>query len=227
MYHLLLLEDDQSFGYILKEYLLMKDFEVTWVKSGEEALEAIEQKVFDLALLDIMLPGIDGFTVAKNIVAQHSELPFLFLSAKVLKIDQLKGFKLGAFDYITKPIDEELLVAKIRALLPRLKKTSSSSETYSIGRYIFHPNICELNFGDQSKKLTDREANLLRLLCEQQGKLLDRKIALKTLWGSTDEFSRKSMDVFISHLRKYLSADPNIKIENIHGRGFILKINTN
>jgi DNA-binding response OmpR family regulator len=221
---ILLLEDDPSFGYILSEYLKMKAFSVTWVKSAELALQAIERNTFQLAILDIMLPGMDGFELATIIKQENPQLPFIFLSAKSLKIDQLKGFQLGAFDYITKPVDEELLVAKIKALLAQQRKPIAEKQTYSIGDYTFLPATFQLQHGTSGRKLTAREAELLQLLCRHQGTLLSRKKALLQIWGSNDEFSRKSMDVFISRLRKYLSADARISIENVHSKGFILHV---
>lgn len=222
MEHILLLEDDQSFGYILKEYLGMQDFTVDWVKSGEEALLMLQKNIYKLAILDIMLPGIDGYELAKRMKKQFDTVPFIFLSAKSLKIDKLKGFKLGAFDYITKPVDEELLVAKIRALLSLSTRVKEKQEVHQIGAYEFMPSLYQLKHQDELIKLTARETELLCMLSEHKRQLLPRREALNEIWGSNDEFSRKSMDVFISHLRKYLSKDHDISIENVHGQGFIL-----
>ncbi len=224
MKKILLLEDDKSFGYILSEYLGMQEFQVTWCQSGEDALKKLNSNNYDLAILDIMLPGIDGFEFAKKMKEKNESIPFIFLSAKSLKIDKLKGFKLGAFDYITKPIDEEILVAKINVLLQQTnKKNIPSNSIYQIGTYQFHSDLFKLVHPQQEIKLTARERDLLQLLCEHKNQLLPRKKALQQIWGSQDEFSRKSMDVFISHLRKYLSKDNSLAIENIHSKGFILK----
>ena len=224
MNKILLLEDDQSFGYILSEYLGMQDFQVEWVRTGEDALSVLKKKNFSLAILDIMLPGIDGFEVANFMKAQNEDLPFIFLSAKSLKVDKLKGFKIGAYDYITKPVDEELLVAKINALLNQIKPDpSTSDQTYQMGQYQFFPQLFKLVYSHEEIKLTARETALLKLLCDHKNILLPRKKALNQIWGNHDEFNRKSMDVFISHLRKYLSQDDSVRIENIHGKGFILK----
>jgi len=225
MKQILLLEDDQSFGYILSEYLSMHDLSPIWAKSAEEAFELLPRYEFKLALLDIMLPGMDGFAFAEKLHTLYPQIPFIFISAKALKIDQLKGYKLGAFDYITKPIDEELLVAKVKALLAisTQHKSQSNLSEYQIGQYSFRPDQHSLSYGDQVKTLTTREAELLRMLAEHANRILLRKDALQKIWGSTDEFSRKSMDVFISHLRKYLSADKQVSIKNIHGKGFILQ----
>ena len=221
MEKILLLEDDQSFGYILSEYLKMQDLQVDWVKKAEDALKQIEKQSYQLAILDIMLPGMSGMELAEVMKKKYTELPFIFLSAKSLKIDQLKGFKLGAYDYITKPVDEELLVAKIKAILNVQKQKAPIVDLISIGQYEFYPTQYQLAFADEKIKLTARESDLLYLLCQHHNKLLSRKKALSEIWGSTDEFSRKSMDVFISRLRKYLSKDPAIRIENIHGKGFV------
>ncbi len=224
MKQILLLEDDQSFGYILSEYLNMQDFQVTWAKSAEEALKLLQKQHFDLAILDIMLPKMNGFELAEILKRENEDLPFIFLSARSLKIDKLKGFKLGAYDYVTKPIDEELLVAKIRALLTLTQKKVTTQSSYTIGKYDFFPALLKLVFQDGSEiRLTARETALLSMLCQHHNQLLLRKKALKEIWGIQDEFSRKSMDVFISHLRKYLSKDPSISIENVHGKGFIFK----
>lgn len=222
MYRILFLEDNESFGYILGEYLTMQSFDVTWVKSGEEAINQMNKNAFDLAILDVMLPGVDGYHVAQQIKRDYPSLPFIFLSAKSLKIDALKGFKLGAYDFITKPIEEEILVAKIHALMQQLSPLPENNATYEIGRYIFTPQQSKLFIGEQEIKMTSRESELLELLCKHKNRLLPRNDALRELWKSTDEFSRKSMDVFISHLRKYLNQDERVVIENVHGKGFIL-----
>lgn len=218
---ILLVEDDHSFGYILSEYLGMQEMNVDWVKSAEEAEAMLQQYVYDLAILDVMLPGDNGFELGSQLQQQFEELPFLYLSAKSLKVDQLKGFQLGAIDYLTKPIDEELLVAKIRALLHRQTQPQPMA-SYAIGEYEFHPRQFQLTWKGKETRLTAREAELLKLLCEHRGELLPRKLALQRIWGATDEFSRKSMDVFISRLRKALAHDSSVRIENVHGKGFIL-----
>lgn len=224
MKKILLIEDDESFGYILSEYLELHDFEVVWAKSGEEGLKQAEKSMFGLGIFDIMLPGQNGFEIAKKIKNKHPDLPFIFLSAKTLKVDKLKGFKVGADDYITKPVDEELLLAKIKALLKRNERSTSQHDIYQIGKYQFTYSLQQLKFESEIISLTTRESALLRMLCQNRNQLLSRKKALQEIWGTADEFSRKSMDVFISHLRKYLSKDPRIQINNVHGQGFIFKI---
>lgn len=223
MNRILLVEDDPSFGYILSEYLGMQDFVVDWAKSGEEAIDSLTKESYQLAILDIMLPGMNGFEFASILRQKEADLPFIFLSAKSLKVDQLKGFQLGAFDYVTKPVDEELLVAKIKALLGQMGQGSGTQGPYQIGDYSFHPEQFQLQYKDQITQLTARETELLSLLCEYRPQLLPRKLALQQIWGFSNEFSRKSMDVFISRLRKSLSLDPNVRIDNVHGKGFLLR----
>ncbi|MEL6989616.1 MAG: response regulator transcription factor, partial [Bacteroidota bacterium] len=188
MNEILLLEDDQSFGYILSEYLSMKDFKVTWVKSAEEAWRKITSQTFDLAIFDIMLPKMNGFELAEKLRIEKENLPFIFLSAKSLKIDKLKGYKLGAYDYVTKPVDEELLVAKIQSILSHTKQKQENQNLYKIGAYQFYPQAYKLEFNGEHIKLTGKEAELLKMLCVCQGQLLPRKKALREIWGSTDEF---------------------------------------
>jgi len=224
MTKILLLEDDKSFGYVLSEYLRMQDFEVDWVRTGEESIQLFENSIYDLAILDIMLPGMDGYEVAAKIKQQFSEVPFVFLSAKALKIDKLKGYKIGAFDYLTKPVDEEILVAKIHALLSQSNTKQDSQQIFNVGIYTFNASTQQLTLNGGVQKLTRRESELLELFINHKGKLLSRDYALKKLWSSSDEFSRKSMDVYISHLRKYLSKDENISIINVHGKGFIFNV---
>ena len=227
MKKILLIEDDESFGYILSEYLSLHDLHIVWAKSGEEGLKKVSNEVFDLGIFDIMLPDKNGYEIAALIKQKHPELPFLFLSAKSLKIDKLKGFKVGADDYVTKPVDEELLLAKIRAIIKRSAgQKMPTTDEFIIGDYRFIFSLQQLEYAGEITRLTQRESALLQLLCQCQNQLLPRKKALRDIWGSTDEFSRKSMDVFISHLRKYLSKDARIEIRNVHGKGFIFSVKT-
>ena len=227
---ILLVEDDPSLGYLLSEYLGMKDFTVRWVKNGNEALKAIETQVFDLAVLDVMMPEMDGFTLARKMKERHSEIPFMFLTSRSMKIDVLKGFSLGAVDYLKKPIDEEELVVRLNSLLARLspagKVQRQLDETeYNLGDYFFDPDLHELRFKDGSvQKLTQREASVLELLLRNRNELCSHKEILNTLWGKSDFFTKKSLNVFVSHLRKYLSKDPTIRIENVHNQGFVLRV---
>lgn len=225
MSNILLIEDDPSFGYILSEYLSLHDLSIAWAKSGEEGMQLAEKQRFDLGIFDIMLPDKNGYEVAAVIREKSPQLPFIFLSAKSLKIDKLKGFKVGADDYVTKPVDEELLLAKIRAIIKRSAgQLTAVKDEYFLGSYRFVFSLQTLEFAGEIKHLTQRESELLRLLCQHENQLMPRKKALREIWGATDEFSRKSMDVFISHLRKYLSKDDRIQIANVHGKGFVFSV---
>ncbi|MCB0571219.1 MAG: response regulator transcription factor [Phaeodactylibacter sp.] len=222
MQKLLLIEDDETLGYALKEYLAMKGFEIDWARDGDAGLACFGRYPYNLCILDIVMPGKDGFAVAEAIRRKEQRLPIIFLTARALKADILKGFGLGADDYIVKPVDEEELVARIRAVVRRAAPEQSGQTTYQIGQYVFDYANQKLRFGDGERLLTEREAHLLRLLCEQKGRLLPRQEVLKSLWNQSDYFTRRSMDVFISRLRKYLGDDPSIEIQNVYGSGFIL-----
>ena len=223
MYKILLVEDDTSLGYILKEYLQMHQFHIELAKDGEAGLQAFSRLPFDVCILDVMLPRKDGFTLAAEIKKLNNKMPVIFLTAKSLKIDKLKGFNLGADDYMVKPVDEEELIARINAVMRRVhpEEIGKGSE-YKIGKYIFDFANQVLMQGDKKQFMTVREAAILRLLCEHKGNILDRKQTLNRLWGESDYFTRRSMDVFISHLRKYLSEDPSVEIRNVHGKGYVL-----
>jgi two-component system response regulator CssR len=227
-YFILLVEDDESLGYLLSEYLKMKGFEIVWAKSGLEAINYLKSHIFQLAILDVMMPEMDGFTLATKIKSQFSDIPFIFLTARSLKIDVLKGFSLGAVDYLKKPIDEEELVVRINVLLshlaPREVLEPATSSILYIGSYVFEVNSQLLKYHDVITKLTSRETELLQLLVERKNQLCSHKDILVSIWGKNDYFNRKSLNVFISHLRKYLHNDTSIKIENIHRKGFILLV---
>jgi two-component system, OmpR family, response regulator len=222
---ILLVEDDNNLGYILKEYLGVHEFEVTWVKDGEAGLAAFKVGNFDLCVLDVMMPKMDGFTLAGEIKAVEQNIPIVFLTAKSLKVDKLKGFKVGADDYMVKPVDEEELIARINAIIKRstFNNQKDTTSEFIIGSYVFDFLNQTLIRDDVNQSLTTKETEILRQLCLHKGQLLDRKVTLKQLWGETDYFNRRSMDVFISKLRKYLKEDPKIKITNVHGKGFILE----
>ena len=224
---IILLEDDETLGYLLTEYLGMNGFKMLWVKTGQDCLKMLEQNSYDLAILDIMLPDIDGFSLAQKIKGLYPSLPFIFLTARSLKVDILKGFSLGAIDYLKKPIDEEVLVVRIKTLLSRIEAPHSdkkTNETYQLGDYLFHAVNQELIYNDRIIELTNRESALLLYLISNENTLCAHKDILTHLWGKNDYFSKKSLNVFITHLRNYLKNDSSIKIENVHNRGFILKI---
>lgn len=224
---ILLVEDNDALGYLLSEYLRMKEFEVKWCKNGKEAMEILDKESFDLAVLDVMMPEMDGFTLASKIKSKYPEVPFIFLTARSLKIDVLKGFSLGAVDYLKKPIDEEELVVRIRTLLNTLSAQSAQAElkeVIELGEYEYRPAQLELKHNTERYKLTSRENQLLRLLVIKKNRVCTHKEILNDIWGKNDYFTRKSLNVFISRLRKYLEADSSIRIENIHNEGFILRV---
>jgi len=227
---ILLVEDDESLGYLLSEYLKIKDFDIQWVKDGKSAIEIAERDFFDLMILDVMMPEMDGFTLAKELKKDFPETPFIFLTSRSMKIDVLKGFSLGAVDYLKKPIDEEELVVRLNTLLATLsgskkKEGKELLNQYTLGDYIFNVGNQEVVYKDgEVHKLTLRENKLLQLLVNKENELCTHKEILHSLWGQNDFFVKKSLNVFISHLRKHLSKDPNIKIENLHNQGFIFKI---
>ncbi|SFZ89945.1 DNA-binding response regulator, OmpR family, contains REC and winged-helix (wHTH) domain [Flaviramulus basaltis] len=225
--NIILIEDDPTLGYLLTEYLKMNNFEISWAKTGVDCLKMLEMNIYDLAILDVMLPDTNGFDLATKIKNLHPNLPFIFLTARSLKIDVLKGFSAGAIDYLKKPIDEEELVVRIKTLLFRLespKQKTDNDDTYKLGTYVFNTLKQELIYNDQKTDLTNRETQLLLYLVNHKNNLCTHKDILTTLWGENDYFNKKSLNVFITHLRKYLKNDSSLKIENIHNRGFILRI---
>ncbi len=226
MYKLLLVEDDNALGYLLSEYLGMKGFTVSWAKNAEEGVQKTKTNVFDLAILDVMLPDMDGFELSQKIKSINPELPFIFLTAKSLKIDVLKGFSLGAVDYLKKPIDEEELVVRINALLARLVADTVEEphvSQYIIGDYLLNMDNFELNYKGESIKLTAKEFDLLALLAKNKNQLCTHKEILTTVWDKNDYFNKKSLNVFVSHLRKHLGKDPRLSIVNVSRRGFMLR----
>ncbi|WP_422349531.1 response regulator transcription factor [Flagellimonas sp.] len=224
---LLLVEDDPNLGYLLSEYLEMKDFEVVWAKNGTEALTILDAYTFDLAILDVMLPDTDGFELARNLKNVVPELPFLFLTAKSLKVDVLKGFVAGAVDYLKKPIDEEELVVRIETLLSRLVQAKGSAPLhpiYNIGAYTLDTKNQELHFEKEIITLTGKEYELLIYLYQNRNQLCTHKEILTIVWDKNDYFNKKSLSVFISRLRHHLGKDSKVQIENVHRRGFVLRI---
>ncbi|MGB3142950.1 MAG: response regulator transcription factor [Maribacter sp.] len=224
---ILLVEDSADLGYLLSEYLKMKNFQVSWFTNGPDAIKAIENIKFDLAILDVTLPEMDGFTIAHKIKDSHPDLPFLFLTARSLKVDVLRGFYLGAVDYLKKPIDEEELVVRIENLLSRIK-TEQEIETLqdnalTIGQYKLNSKNQELSFNGEVTRLTTKESELLNYLVLHKNILCTHKEILIKLWGRNDFFNRKSLNVFITKLRKYIEKDKNLGIENVHGKGFIFR----
>jgi len=226
--HVFMVEDDHNFGAVLKSYLEIHDYIVQWVDDGKYALKEFRADDFDICILDVMLPNVDGFQIAKEIRFVDKKIPLIFLTAKTLKEDILKGFSLGADDYITKPFDSEVLLCKIKAILKRnevSEKSAVEKDEFGIGKYKFNYPHRLLSFDDRQQKLSPREAEVLRLLCLKMNDVLPREMALKKIWGDDNYFTTRSMDVFITKLRKYLKDDPSIEINNIHGSGFKLTVN--
>ncbi len=223
---ILLCEDDTNLGMVLKNYLELNDYNVTLERDGKLGLAAFQREKFDLCLLDVMMPNMDGFTLAEEIRDVNPDVPLFFLSAKTMKDDIIQGYKLGADDYITKPFDSEVLLHKIKAILKRneeLHREEVNAE-YDLGKYHFNPRLRELIIDGKTQTLSPKENELLKMLSEYKNDLLSREIALKKIWGSDTYFNGRSMDVYIAKLRKYLKEDPAIEIVNIHGNGFRLVV---
>ncbi|EAY30770.1 response regulator transcription factor [Microscilla marina] len=222
----LLVEDDLNLGNLLQDYLEMENFDVHLCRDGEAGFEAFEAGTYDICLLDVMMPKKDGFTLAKQIKEKNQAVPILFLTAKSLKEDKINGFTIGADDYITKPFDEEELVLRIHAVLKRTQgdpMAQKNDETkFKIGKYTFDYANHALSIDDDVRRITKRESEILRLLYLYKNRILKREEALVSIWGENDYFHGRSFDVFITKLRKYLKKDSNVKIENVHGVGFML-----
>jgi two-component system OmpR family response regulator len=220
--NIFLVEDDLSFGSVLKSYLEINDYSVEWVDDGKYALDHFRKGEFNICILDIMLPHVDGFTIANEIRQINNQIPIVFLTAKKLKEDVLKGYGVGGDDYITKPFDTDILLAKIKAILSRRDFQTGTKDIYEIGKFIFNSKLRTLTLGEDEKKLSPKEGQLLELLALSPNELISREKALKKIWGSDDYFTARSMDVYITKLRKFLAEDPSLNIKNIHGAGFQL-----
>ena len=225
---ILIVEDDSNFGNILKEYLSLNDYDVILAKNGIEGFEKFKKEDFDLCILDVMMPYKDGFTLAKEIREINELVPIFFLSAKHLKEDVLRGFKLGADDYLTKPFDSEVLLAKIKAILNRsttVIEPSNDAFEFEFSDFSFNSKLRFLTYkNEEPLKLSPKENQLLRLLVIYINDLLPREVALNKIWRDDNYFTSRSMDVYIAKLRKYLSKDEKVQILNIHGEGFRLVI---
>ncbi len=227
MKYVLLAEDDLDFGNILKQYLEISGFNITWAKNGEEALEYFKAKTFDICVFDVMMPKMDGFTLAEKIIDINPESPFIFLTARKLKEDKIKGLKLGADDYIVKPFEADELVLRINNIIRRTKRSYNAiqqDQLINIGIYTFDTKRLILNCKDYTKQLTQKEAELILFLFEHKNQLLKREEILSAVWENDDFFSGRSMDVFISRLRKYFKLDPSISIESKRNVGLEFKI---
>jgi two-component system OmpR family response regulator len=221
---ILLLEDDPNLGFMVQEHLELNGYEVTLCANGRDGIDAFGHCRFDLCLADIMMPKLDGFTFAREIRKKDADIPLIFLTAKSLKEDRIEGFRIGCDDYITKPFSVEELILRIRAVLRRAEKSRIDQHQthFEIGEYVFESEKRTLSRKDLTLNLTSRESELLRLLCLNRSQTLDRNTALRRIWGEDSYFSGRSMDVFISKLRKYLKGDPRIEILNVHGKGYKL-----
>lgn len=223
---ILLVEDDPCFGSVLKSYLELSDYEVNLCVNGYEGLEAFRKEKFDLCLLDVMMPEMDGFTLGKKIREIDATIPFVYITAKSLKEDMKQGYEIGADDYIVKPFDSEVLILKIRAILSRSKheEFEVKPKLIKIGEYVFNTELRTISKNDEQIKLTPKESQLLELLYNYRDGLLSREKALTEIWGTSDYFTARSMDVYVTKLRKYFRDDEKIYIENVHGAGFRLII---
>jgi DNA-binding response OmpR family regulator len=225
-YKILLCEDDSNLGLVLKNFLELNDYEVTLERDGRLGLGAFQREKFDLCLLDVMMPNVDGFTLAEEIRDIDPDVPLFFLSAKTLKEDIIQGYRLGADDYITKPFDSDVLMHKIKAIIKRNEEDHKVTDNleFELGAYHFNPKLRELKVKDATQVLSPKENELLKMLAEHKNDLLTREKALKKIWGSDTYFNGRSMDVYIAKLRKYLKEDSTIEIVNIHGNGFRLVV---
>lgn len=225
MTKILLTEDDPNLGMLLQEYLSAKDFPTDLAKDGNEGLKKFLEGKYDMCILDVMMPKKDGFSLAKEIRMKDKDVPIIFLTAKSMKEDTIQGFRVGADDYITKPFSMEELLMRMKAILRRINKAEpvdNQDFVYQIGAYTLDYQHQSLVFNGVSNKLTSKESELLKLLCQNKNQAVSRSFALKLIWGDDSYFNARSMDVYVTKLRKHLKDDPSIQIINLHGEGFKL-----
>ena len=223
--NILLAEDDDNLGLLLFNFLKNKGYGVSLVRNGKEAFETFNKEKFDFCIFDVMMPIMDGFTLAKEIREIDKKIPILFLTAKSMKEDKLEGFAIGADDYLTKPFSMEELIARVGAILRRVEvETNDDEDNISIGSISYEPELRILHLKDGDKRLTTKENQLLKLLVKNQNQILDRQATLRAVWGDDNYFNGRSMDVYIAKLRKLLKEDSNIEIMNVHGKGFKLVV---
>ncbi len=225
---ILLVEDDPNFGTVLKDYLKLNDYDVTHAKDGLEGLISFKNDDFDICILDVMMPKKDGFTLAKDIRSVNKDIPIIFLTAKSMKEDVLRGYQVGADDYLNKPFDSEVLLYKLKAIIQRKEVDSSAEDNqfeFEIGNFHLNSKLRQLSFnGGDPRKLSPKENKLLKLLALYKNDLLPREMALTKIWRDDNYFTSRSMDVYIAKLRKYLKPDEKVEIINIHGEGFRLVV---
>ena len=227
MTQLLLVEDDTNLGNVLQEYLIDRGFQTDLAVDGDKGWQAFVDKTYDLCIFDVMMPKKDGFSLAKQVRMSGRDVPIIFLTAKSMKEDTMQGFRVGADDFITKPFDREELVMRIEAVLRRYKKEVTQETTeqlYNVGLFTFDYNHQLLKSENHTSKLTSKESELLKLFCQNINQPISRSFTLKTIWGDDTYFNARSMDVYITKLRKYLREDPSIQIMNLHGEGFKLMV---
>jgi DNA-binding response OmpR family regulator len=221
-YKILLTEDDENLGMLLREYLEAKGYETDLLPDGEAGYDAFMNKKYDVCIFDVMMPKKDGFTLAKEIRMVNTDVPIIFLTAKSMKEDIFQGFKIGADDYIAKPFSMEELLFRIEAILRRTKGGLANQEVFQLGKYKFDTQKQQLIDSEKVVKLTTKESELLKLLCNNSNKVLERNFALKTIWVDDNYFNARSMDVYITKLRKHLKDEPAVEIINVHGKGYKL-----
>lgn len=231
MKKILLVEDDTNLGALLQEFLTTRNYFTDWAKDGQEGWEMFLANDYDLCIFDVMMPKKDGFALAKEVrMSGKNDVPIIFLTAKSMKEDTIQGLKLGGDDYLTKPFDREVLLARIEAVLRRYEKTSAKvngrekESIFKIGNYTFNYDLQQLSLNGEQTKLTSKESELLKLFCENLNQPIGRSFALKMIWGDDSYFNARSMDVYITKLRKHLKKDPNVQIINLHGEGFRLVV---
>jgi DNA-binding response OmpR family regulator len=223
MSKILVVEDDPNLGLLLQEYLSIKGFETDLGRNGDEGLSLFVKGQYDLCIFDVMMPKKDGFTLAKDIRMSDAEVPIIFLTAKSQKDDTLQGFRIGADDYMTKPFSMEELMARMQAILRRKGKVDTEQQkTFKFASFVFDYEHQSLIHQNETNKLTGKESELLKMLCENIGKPVSRSFALKSIWGDDSYFNARSMDVYVTKLRKFLKADETVQIINLHGEGFKL-----
>lgn len=220
---ILLVEDEENFGSLLQNYLQLSGYAVKWCKDGAKGYSAFKNEKYDLCILDVMMPIMDGFTLAEKVRETDTDTPIIFLTARDMKEDMIRGYTIGADDYLNKPFDVEVLLLKLDVLFKKEKKEVTPTQ-FQIGNYQFDTVTRMLKNGDVDKKLSPKEGQLLQLLCEHQNDVLPREKALKTIWKEDSYFTTRSMDVYIAKLRKYLNADDKVRIENVHSKGYGLFI---